>query len=207
MIEFLTSLSLLWLIGVSLLIIIAILLEKEEIGWATFLYCIGVIAWTFKNGFDGGKYITENPSTVILITLGYVLVGVLWSLIKWYFYTSKYFIDVKGVKDEFMKNHGEITKENIGALYTKLDGLGHSYFRLNSSHEKTTIFNDYLDSVVPKAKEKKALIISWISYWPISLLATLLNNPFRKFFEWIYNNISGAYDEITNNQKNNILND
>ena len=40
-----------------------------------------------------------------------------------------------------------------------------------------------------------------ISYWPVSLIATLLNNPFRKFFEMVYSNISGFYDKITNSYK------
>jgi len=36
-------------------------------------------------------------------------------------------------------------------------------------------------------------------------MATLLNNPFRKFFEWVYDNLSGYYDKITNSQKQTLL--
>ena len=44
-----------------------------------------------------------------------------------------------------------------------------------------------------------------ISYWAVSLAATLLNNPFRQFFEWIYDNISGIYDKISKRYQNELL--
>lgn len=46
---------------------------------------------------------------------------------------------------------------------------------------------------------------NWISYWPVSIAATLLNNPFRQFFEWIYSNLSGYYDKITNRYQKDAL--
>ena len=49
------------------------------------------------------------------------------------------------------------------------------------------------------------MITSWISYWPASLGATLLNNPFRRFFEWIYSLVSGIYDKIGNSAAKGIV--
>lgn len=50
--------------------------------------------------------------------------------------------------------------------------------------------------MIPIGSENKSAIIAWISYWPLSLLATLLNNPFRRLFEYTYSLVANAYDEI-----------
>jgi hypothetical protein len=51
--------------------------------------------------------------------------------------------------------------------------------------------------IMPIGSENKASIIAWISYWPLSLLATLLNNPFRRLFEYVYSLVANAYDKIS----------
>ena len=62
-----------------------------------------------------------------------------------------------------------------------------------------------IEEITPLASKKKSVITSWIAYWPVSLIATLLNDPFRKFFEWVYDRLSGFYDRITSHYKKELL--
>ena len=74
-----------------------------------------------------------------------------------------------------------------------------------SISSKSTL-EETVRKVTPVAAKKKTIITAWISYWPMSLVGTLLNNPFRHFFEWLYENLSGYYDKITNKYKQDIFN-
>ena len=56
---------------------------------------------------------------------------------------------------------------------------------------------DLVVKIMPNGADNKASIIAWISYWPLSLTATLLNNPFRRLWLYIYSLCSGVYDKIS----------
>ncbi len=40
---------------------------------------------------------------------------------------------------------------------------------------------------VPQASHNKGKIIAWMTYWPFSFVGTILNDPFRKLFNFIFN--------------------
>jgi hypothetical protein len=52
------------------------------------------------------------------------------------------------------------------------------------------------DSYQVQASENKGRIISWMSYWPLSLAWTFLDQPVKRLFTWIYNRTSKVYDRI-----------
>lgn len=191
---------------VAIAILMAILLEFEKEGWATTFFSLGIalLLWNFRS--DIWTFISSNPTATIGFSLTYVLAGVAWSFFKWHAYVKNVFGKLKTVKDAFIREHKEINEKNLSLLNSKIEGLNFRrsdgdriYISSNQSFEMT------IEKVTPIASEKKSIIISWLSYWPVSLLATLLNNPFRKFFEWVYNNLSGYYDKITASQKQTLL--
>jgi hypothetical protein len=42
--------------------------------------------------------------------------------------------------------------------------------------------------------------MTWMSFWPMSLLWTLLNDPIRKLFTEIYTRISGTLQKIADRE-------
>lgn len=52
----------------------------------------------------------------------------------------------------------------------------------------------------PQASEHKERIITWMLYWPFSMFWTIINDPLRRAFEWIYRRIGkfmqGVSDRI-----------
>lgn len=199
---FLASSVFIWIASIVILVAMAITLEYEREGWATTFFSLGIalLLWNFRG--EIWDVISSNPTATIGFVFTYVLIGIVWSFLKWITYVKKIFNKFKSLKLDFITTNGEITEKNrkhfntliYDANFQKYDG-GTYYPSTDESIEKIAL------KITPMASKKKAVITAWISYWPVSLAATLLNNPFRQFFEMIYNNLSGYYDKITNRYK------
>jgi hypothetical protein len=202
------STAVLWCTLIGLFIAVAILLENEFEGWATTLVSISLALVIWLNQEAVFDFIKNNPSQLLGFIGSYIVVGVIWSIVKWQLYVRKAFKPLKEVKAEFIskfkvlndKTLPELNKMISVAYIKKADGY-------SLSPSPKTPFEDTVNELTPIAYKKKGVITSWVSYWPISLSATLLNNPFRNFFEWLYENISGLYERITNANKKSLLHD
>ena len=184
---------------VVILIAMAILSEFEREGWATTFFSLGIalVLWNFKA--DIWAFVSSSPSTTIGFIVSYVLLGIVWSFLKWRSHVKGIFDKFKELKTEFIAVNGPLTNDNRKQFNQEIDDAnfkgadGSTLYSLDKddSLEKIAM------KITPLASKKKSVITAWISYWPVSLGGTLLNNPFRHFFEWIYGNLSGYYDKIT----------
>lgn len=204
------SAAILWGTIIAFVLTIAILLENEREGWATTITSIGLALVLWLNKDVALDFIKSHPSQILGFAGAYILLGIGWSVLKWQLYVKKAFLGLKTLKADFIRENGPITDENRAIFNKKVAvsddikkaGSGYSV----STSDKTSL-EDIVNQVAPLASKKKSIITSWISYWPISLTATLLNNPFRKFFEWLYEQVSGVYEVITTSNKKSILHD
>lgn len=57
---------------------------------------------------------------------------------------------------------------------------------------------------IPQAKRNKSRIITWMSYWPFSMLWTLINEPVKKTFRFIYSKIEGLFQKMSNSTFNDL---
>lgn len=205
----LASATFIWVVSIAVIVLMAILLEFEKEGWATTLFSIGtaLILWNFRGVI--WEYMTGNPSATIGFIVSYVVIGIVWSFIKWRTYVKKIFNKFKSIRLDFIAQHTVIDNSNRKHFNQLVEDAkfvdttspyGYTY---SPSSDET--IEKIVVKITPRASKKKAIITSWISYWPVSLAATLLNNPFRQFFEWIYDNISGIYDKITKRYQNDAL--
>lgn len=197
MIEFIQSAPFVLSAIIVIAIAIAVLLEFEKEGWATTMFSIGsaLVLWTYKADIFG--FIMENTTQVICFSLAYIVVGLGYSLLKWKNYIGRKVDKYEEIKMTFLKEKGPIV-DNWKEWTNKLRNLLSVYISEGDTAEVIAL------KVIPQAKEKKSLIVSWISYWPMSFGATLLNNPVRRFFEWIYSLVSGIYDKIGASAANRI---
>ena len=62
-------------------------------------------------------------------------------------------------------------------------------------------------NIPPKVSEHKALITSWMTYWPISALWTLINDPIVRLFDSIYYGIAEYLQAISNKKFAGIIKD
>ncbi len=192
-------------IGVGFWIVVAIfailiVIFSEEAGAAATLTVIAaalflqfIARWNLVGFF-------KASSILALLTYAgvYVACGLVWSVIKWTAYTHaqrrKYdtirakFLEDRGITDGFMpaemKSKWELNLQDRGSEFKK-----HG-FRHFSSGISTAI--------IPNVRENKAAIIRWMTYWPFSLVYTLLNDPVRRLFEFLYEQIGTKLQTIAN---------
>jgi hypothetical protein len=184
-----------------------IALENESGSWASTFFSLvtALLLWNYGN--EVLAYVTENILQVIGFAVGYVLVGIGWSFLKWTSKVKAIFKRFGKVKEEFETKHGSLTDEkNLAKFNSK---ISYEFTRSNNNGKYTVgskdSINETIKGITPKGESYKATIVSWISYWPLSLLGTLVNDPFRRFFNWVYESISGFYDKITQNQIDNYV--
>ena len=201
----LTSATFIWVASIIFIIAMAISLENEKEGWATTFFSLGIalVLWNFKA--DIWSFLTNNPTTTISFIIFYVVLGIVWSFMKWRSYVMSVFNKFKEYREDFVRDNGPIDKKNIKGFNSKIDEkfINHNGYTINI-YENNTL-EESVERITPLASKKKSIITSWISFWPVSVAATVLNNPFRNFFEWVYSNLSGYYDKITNRYKKDAL--
>jgi hypothetical protein len=82
------------------------------------------------------------------------------------------------------------------------------YFFVHSRYEKSKADKkDYHNRtlVVPTARDNKFRIMSWMYYWPFSGLWTLINEPLKKSFKYVFSKISATFDRISNHMFSDLI--
>lgn len=72
----------------------------------------------------------------------------------------------------------------IGLIYSFLKW--YSFLKMNKANGYTK----------PLASRNKGRITAWITYWPLSLAWTFLNDPVKKLVSWIYDKFQSVYVKI-----------
>jgi hypothetical protein len=83
-----------WLLLTAVVIAMIAFIEKEEqSGTGATILLIGFLVFTGVFGgkedyLSAGSWIIDNPFTIIGVFLGYLLLGVVWSFVKWYLFLN-----------------------------------------------------------------------------------------------------------------------
>ncbi len=95
---------------------IGIFLEQEEEGKATLVFSllIAIVLWQYKTEIF--SFVSTNPYNIFGFVLCYVLAGVIWSFVKWYTYVKDAFVKFNKIKDECIKELGDIKTEENKAI-------------------------------------------------------------------------------------------
>lgn len=195
MLEFLSNIYV--ILGVSIVGAIAIMvsLENEEEGWASGIisFVLALLLWNY--GKDIWAFVSTNVATTIYFSLGYVILGMGWSILKWNEFVKRKVALFKYNRAKYIKENKTFKETDPIHLRGLCDYLRNFGFKVYGSDVEN--MKDIIVQIMPNGTDNKASIIAWISYWPLSLTATLLNNPFRKLWLYVYSLCSGVYDKIS----------
>lgn len=194
MIEFLANSYVILIVGIVAAIVTMISLEVEKEGVATTAVSIALALLLWNYGHDVWEFVKNDYASTTLFVLGYLVAGVVWSFLKWNEFVKRKINIFKRTKAELIvarPDFDENSDKSVEMLCQRLreNGISIWGYSVNTMAELKL-------KVIPIGSENKSAIIAWISYWPLSLLATLLNNPFRRLFEYTYSLVANAYDEI-----------
>lgn len=163
--------ELLWLIGFFVIFgALTVLTEIEYFGWTTICLIACGFAAKFLHVFDVFVYVKEHIVTSLTYAGIYVAVGVVWSFAKWFF---------------FLINERDATRNFVKKELAK-------YKKDNSGYWSEPKIN------IPQASDNKGRIVAWMSFWPLSVVGTLLNDPIRKLFNYCFNQFKHLYQAMSN---------
>lgn len=161
MITFIAGLFTLWTLGFWIItaiasLLILILSEHDGEGWALIILAVLVGAVTLANP-PIQNLIQTNPFFLIIAFFLYVIMGVVWSFIKWYFFLLNVRDAMKTDPDYQRNVHG--TGITVRGRFVYLPVKAHDY---------------------------KARVIGWMMYWPWSAFWTMIDDPIRRICNRLY---------------------
>lgn len=118
-------------------------------------------------------WIKNNPKNLIIGLIIYIVAGTLWSIIKYYFQLSKTRRFIKEQKENWIKNDKKYDGEVISL---------EDYVIIKAKYDSKVRQDIKFDTSLRK-------LVFWAMLWPPSMIWTLLDEPIRRFFTWLINDV------------------
>jgi len=165
-----------WTLIVTASAFIVLCVENESGFWATITLYLTICLLQLFGNLKVFDYIRTRPARALLVLTVYFALGAGWSVDKWWFHVkeSRVMYDQKK-KEFFTLTVDEIMTEELRAEWT-------GFVRRN--HLK------------PDPKHEKSRILRWMTYWPWSMAWTLVNDPVREVFNYMYKRLEMIYQKI-----------
>lgn len=184
------SLSLVWLIPLAMVLLGTLIyaVYNDEFSPPTFGAAGCIIALHFWSDVPLIEFFTNNYNLILKYTAYYFGIGVLWSLVKWYFFLVNSKCTYKAQKTAFLS---KISKQGAHIAEAAKEG------RIHSECIKDWIAEVNRNRLIPKASDHKSRIATWMMYWALSMIGTLVGDWLQKLWEAIYKLFGSVYDRMT----------
>jgi hypothetical protein len=174
-----------------------ILLETEKFGWATITlvacFIASVVLGRWFHVYSVLDFIKDHGVWTLVYACAYVGVGVAWSFVKWFSFLMGFRDAYRQVKEGFYKAHSlpadAVIPENLKTAYKE-------YVHQNSPWGSAYRY-DIAALTRPRASKNKSRITAWACYWPFSFVGTLLNDPVRRLFNFLFNQFKAQYQRLS----------
>lgn len=175
-----------WALTFTLFVVLTAFVASENNFFAT----VSVIAYILAINLFGDAHtlmwVKDNAGPLLIGAIVYLIVGIGWSIWKWWFFNMDIAEKLLQVKRDILgplaMKDTEIPADKIAKFYSERDIL-----QINGRPVEFPV----------RALRYKSRIIGWMSYWPLSLLCTLLDDFFRKLYHRIYSFLQKQYQAIT----------
>lgn len=182
-------------IGLVVVAIVAtVLTENEKFGWATVLLVGSVALSQWLHIFNFFAFASQHALATVLYALGYVGVGIAWSFVKWFSFLLGARDRYREWKSNFLTNQG--LNPNGQLPEDKVKGFK-EWIAMKHGYGYRDPVADLVNGKRPRASNNKARIVSWMSLWPCSCIGTLLNDPVRRLFNYLFNAFKSLYQKMS----------
>lgn len=168
-----------WLLPVLAFGLVVWALEEESLRWATLTVVGFITILIFLTDVPVLSWIGHHYDKLLLYAALYIAIGAVWGIVKWYFYVLNRADDFEEHKTYLLKNYTNNYKDD----------------------SRYPTFKDWLlenQDIPPQPHHNKSRITSWMIYWPASAVWTLLNDPLKRIYRFIYEHISSLLTRISN---------
>lgn len=158
-----------WLLFVLVLVAMFISVETESPFSATVVMIATALVAWWFYDFNIITYILNNAGLVSAVVATYFVMGVIWARGKWEFF-------IRGARRAY---------EEVRNMYANKMPSSFDYYGKQS--------------VPPQIRDNKSRFMIWMAYWPASMLWTLINDPVRRLFEWVYTSTAASLQRSSDN--------
>lgn len=204
--------------SITFTIFLIYFVEHEYIIRSSITIAVYIVFLQFLIKIDIIGSVTNNPTKSLIILLIYLVIGFLWSIIKWVIFVNKKAIKYKEKRYEFLKDPKilEILKHKnaIGLNYKSTTNSNNAIETIDDITLETPIPDELMEewrrhgyslySKIPVVHEEKNKISNWILYWPPSLIWSLLNDFLKNLANIIVVRVKFVYEWFTKRAYNGI---
>ena len=198
-----------WILMGVLTVSMFIWIEWEKGFFASFTVIGTILVMQFLMEINILRYVWENLGTMLMYGGLYFVAGTVWSVIKWWFFVHRHLDRYENAKLVFLreKNVDAIRGEEIpDALKAEWTANVGKYYR-PMSDEYIRPDDVRPKNIRPKAYSHKSRVLMWMTYWPWSLVWTVINDPIKRLFREIYYRIANLLDNISKHVFRNVEKD
>jgi hypothetical protein len=175
-----------------------ILMEVEHWGWATTCllgtFVLSLVAHHFWQTPSLVDWVVANGVFTLAYVGAYLAVGVGWSFIKWFSYLMGFRDAFREQKEAFCLRNGLDPKAAITDEKVLSEFDSHLSHNVGWSEKHR---GQLLSRERPRAAKSKARITAWMAFWPFSVVGTVLNDPVRRLFNFLYSQFKALYQKMS----------
>jgi hypothetical protein len=158
------------------------------------LTVLGTSAWVWI------QWCWHNPWLLCAGLLGYVLLALIWSIVKWYFFLTDCRAEYVEQRDDWLETKDEDPgKVPEHLMKAWLEHAKSRFFFSWRRHAKDfsgmTLTSP--KALFPKAKENKGRIVTWMVWWPLSIIWTIIADWVKRFFSRLFEFVKTLFDRIS----------
>lgn len=188
--------ALFWLALVAGVIVLAVLLEYDRVGWAGITTLVFVVALFFTVDEWTLRSLEENAGLIATTVAGYLAAGVAWAFTKWYLFLKDRRETYRDLKEEYVaagKLYAAQGRLNPLSMDGAIPKEAQDHFRKFLRSEGFLAKSGRHSQIAPSARACKDSITGWIFWWPASLLSSL----FKDLAKWIYHSLKSQFQHMS----------
>lgn len=221
-----------WLILAAHAVLLITFMECNKNIFSGILTAATIAAVIGLGNMGALSWIYQNPGMLCAAIGGYFVVAVIWTFIKWIFYTHEINEFAKYKKLDWIKvvlpnmitgatwtgsDYKKPTAEELQDYKASVDALilvgaaekaWNKYVEDWEKERQNRIRGGLwrinkplrcphtMEEVGAFVEDNKGRIVSWMTYWPWSMVWTLLNDPIRKLMQHIFYAMRGMLKKI-----------
>ena len=200
-----------WVLTLLILIAMVVAIECESGFWATGFIVAWLAAIHLLGDVNLFSWIGNHPAITAGIIGGYFAAGTAWCFAKWYFWLRKELRSRRELLVDFKYGYDQ---NQVDYNLAKEDLKERPPLDDPEAQKKDDAYRDRIEkdwardqahwtrmrkdlSEAPQARTNKSRILRWMTFWPLSALWTLIDDPIREAFRKIYDQISGRLQRIS----------
>lgn len=165
------------------------LVDYNRGGSALGVILITAVLVTLFSDFNVFSWIVHNGYTLLGYVAIYLVLGVLYGFIRWYFY-------LLNRRDEY----GKLREVELNRWLSSQNRYADISSPAAAAEFKDYIFSrnsSYRNDYPPHPRNHKARITTWMAYWPFSALWTFTHEPLYRLYNWIRERTMSIYTRMS----------